>query len=213
MKENPFDLFTEYYENWFVKNAIVFETELLALQQLVPVKGEGLEVGIGTGIFAEKLGINTGVDPSEKMLAYAKRRKLNVVKARAEDLPYANNRFDYVVFITSICFVEDVEKALKEAYRVLKEKGYIIIAFIDKGSRYGKILEKRKTKSRFYSIATFYSTDEIITKVKAANFEVMTIIQTLIQQNPLKVEMPADGYGEGSFVVIKAKRQCRNEQG
>ena len=42
MKENPFDLFTEYYENWFVKNAIVFETELLALQQLVPVKGEGL---------------------------------------------------------------------------------------------------------------------------------------------------------------------------
>lgn len=50
MKENPFDLFTEYYENWFVKNAIVFETELLALQQLVPVKGEGLEVGIGAGI-------------------------------------------------------------------------------------------------------------------------------------------------------------------
>lgn len=41
----------------------------------------------------------------------------------------------------------------------------------------------------------------------------MTIIQTLIQQNPLKVETPADGYGEGSFVVIKAKRQCRNEQG
>ncbi len=206
MKENPFDLFTEAYEQWFKNNEIVFKSELLALQQLIPKIGEGVEIGIGSGIFAEKLGINTGVDLSENMLAYAKKRNLNVEKGRAENLPYTDNRFDFAVFITVICFVENIDEALKEAYRVVKKNGYLIIAFIDKDSQYGKIVEEKKLKSKFYATATFYAVDEIISKITAANFEVTDILQTLTQLNPLRIEPAIEGYGNGGFVVIKAKK-------
>ncbi len=66
------------------------------------------------------------------MLNYATQRKLTVKKGFAEDLPYPDKSFDFAVFITSICFVDNPEKAIKEAHRIIKDNGDIIIAFIDK---------------------------------------------------------------------------------
>jgi ubiquinone/menaquinone biosynthesis C-methylase UbiE len=72
MKQNPFDNLTSEYEAWFVKNKTLFQSELLALRQVVPVDKKGLEIGVGSGIFAEQLGIHYGIDPAEKMLEYAR---------------------------------------------------------------------------------------------------------------------------------------------
>ncbi len=57
------------------------------------------------------------------MLNYAKKRKLSVEKGFAENLPYPDKSFDFAAFITSICFVDNPEKALKEAHRIIKDKG------------------------------------------------------------------------------------------
>jgi hypothetical protein len=46
MKDNPFDIFTEEYENWFKENELVFQSELLALKQVIPVGKEGVEIEI-----------------------------------------------------------------------------------------------------------------------------------------------------------------------
>lgn len=48
--------------------------ELLAIRQVMPVGKKGIEIGIGSGIFAEQLDINYGVDPSGSMLDLAKKR-------------------------------------------------------------------------------------------------------------------------------------------
>ncbi len=66
MKYNPFDIYSDEYEDWFKKNEITFQSELLALKQVVPIGKKGIEIGIGSGIFAAKLNIQFGVDPSEK---------------------------------------------------------------------------------------------------------------------------------------------------
>lgn len=57
MAHNPFDSLTSEYEKWFIENGNLFQSELLALKQVIPVGKEGIEIGISSGIFAEKLGI------------------------------------------------------------------------------------------------------------------------------------------------------------
>jgi len=73
MKQNPFNTFTDEYENWFVENETLFRSELLALKQVMPTNKKGIEIGVGSGIFAEKLHITWGVDPSVKMLELVRR--------------------------------------------------------------------------------------------------------------------------------------------
>jgi ubiquinone/menaquinone biosynthesis C-methylase UbiE len=207
MKENPFDIFTEEYENWFKENELVFQSELLALKQVIPVGKEGIEIGIGSGIFAEKLDIKFGIDPSEKMLNYAAQRNLTVKKGFAENLPYPDNSFDFAAFITSLCFIDNPGKAIKEAHRIIKDKGDIIIAFIDKESSLGKSLVLEKEDSKFYRHAKFYSVSELTSMIVNNHFEITEIYQTLTEINLKIPENPMKGHGKGSFVVIKGRKK------
>lgn len=207
MKNNPFDIFTAEYEIWFKENELIFQSELLALKQVIPVGKEGIEIGIGSGIFAEKLNIKFGIDPSEKMLNYARQRKLSVEKGFAENLPFPDNSFDFAAFITSICFVDNLGIALKEAHRIIKDKGDLIIAFIDKESSLGKSLELQKEDSKFYRYAKFYSVSEMTSMIVNNHFELTEIIQTLTEMNLKIPENPMKGHGKGSFVVIKGRKK------
>src|SRR4030042_3134838 len=166
MIHNPFDIFTEEYEKWFEENENVFQSEILALRKVIPEGKKGIEIGIGSGIFAEQLGIEFGIDPSESMLELARKRNLSVINGYAENLPYSDCSFDFAAFITSICFIENPDKAINEAYRILRKDGEIIIAFIDRDSKLGQILNKEKNNSKFYGFASFYSVTEIITLIE-----------------------------------------------
>ena len=207
MKQNPFDIYTAEYEQWFSENSNLFQSELLALKKVVPAGKKGLEVGVGSGIFAEKLGVKYGIDPSEKMLYVARTRGINTVTGVAEELPYGNESFDFALYITSICFIEDPDLALKEAYRVIVPNGDLIIAIIDKNSALGIRLNERKKESKFYEPATFFSSEEIVSLMESNGFEVTETYQTLIENNSNIVEQPQEGYGKGGFVVIKGKKR------
>src|SRR3989338_4147139 len=133
-----FDEHAHEYDEWFDKHRAVFESELLALRQFVPKMGVGLEVGAGTGRFAESLGVQFGVEPATQMRAIALSRGINPLDGVAEALPFPDERFDLVLFVTTLCFVSDPIQALKEAYRVLKSGGAILVGIIDKDSALGK---------------------------------------------------------------------------
>jgi len=203
MINNPFDIHTRQYEDWFKKNDTIFQSELLALKQVIPIGNKGIEIGIGSGIFAEKLNIKYGIDPSEKMLNYARQRNLEVKKGVAENLPYSDNNFDFALFMTSICFVENTAKAIEETHRILQNNGEIIIAIIDQKSSLGQILERNKNESEFYKHATFFSVQEIIEMIELGGFVITEIYQTLTSENIKIIEQPTKGYEKGSFVVIK----------
>ena len=170
MNQNPFNIYTEEYEKWFKENENTFQSELLAIRQVVPIGKKGIEIGIDSGIFAEQLDIKFGIDPSEKMLDLARKRNLNVVNGFAENLPFPDESFDFAAFITSICFIKNPDKAIKEAYRILRKEGEIIIAFIDKHSKLGQILDREKDSSKFYSVASFCSVSEIIKMIENNEF-------------------------------------------
>ena len=45
MKQNPFNIYTDEYENWFKENELIFQSELLAVKQIIPNNKKGIEIG------------------------------------------------------------------------------------------------------------------------------------------------------------------------
>ena len=203
-----FEKNVDRYEAWFDRNRAAYESELEALRALLPKSGEGLEVGVGTGRFAAPLGVRVGVDPSSAMGKVAMEKGIEVHFGVGENLPCKDSSFDFVLLVTTICFLDDVPAALGEAYRVLTAGGYILVGFIDRESTLGKAYEKRKQDNEFYRQATFLSTDEVIPHLQQAGFRDFVFRQTIFH-NPEEMKQPdpvRPGYGEGSFVVVRAKK-------
>ena len=208
-KTKPFDEYINEYEEWFVQNSAVYSSELKAIKDISGVPENAVEIGVGSGLFAEPLGIKTGIEPSEAMREKAKERGINVVDGVAENLPWEDNSIDYVLMVTTICFVDDVKKSLSEVYRVLQNRGSFIIAFVDKNSPVGQLYQKDKEESLFYKDTTFYSTEELYGYLIEAGFSIKKTRQTVFGKinEVVEVQEPREGYGEGSFVIINAVKK------
>ncbi len=198
----PFEKYTDEYDEWFKQHRDLFEAELSAIRRFIPdTRAKGMEVGVGSAQFAQPLAITMGVEPSAQMARRAKRRGVQVCLAVAEELPFLDRVFDFVLMVTTICFVDDVQQSFQEAYRVLKPGGFFVVGFVDKESRLGREYQGKKQQSRFYKDATFFSVPEVRSYFHKTGFKALQTRQTLISSMPTKVIL--DGYGKGSFVVIK----------
>ncbi|OGW35114.1 MAG: methyltransferase type 11 [Nitrospirae bacterium GWC2_56_14] len=208
MSNSPFEQNSEQYDAWFEKHPFAYQSELEAIRMLLPDPGRGLEIGVGSGLFAAPLGIGIGVEPSIAMAERAKQRGITVVKGVAEALPFQDHEFDTVLMVTMVCFLDDIDLAFQEAFRVLKPGGAFIIGFVDRNSVIGKAYEQRKNESLFYKDATFYSVDDLLAHLKQAGFSMFSFSQTLFSPiNEMREpDLVKKGYGEGSFVVIKAEK-------
>lgn len=197
-----YDQFANEYDNWFEKHLNLYKSELLAIKQAIPKNKTGIEIGVGTGRFAEPLGIKYGVEPSASMAALAKQRGINVFNGIAEKLPLENQSYDFATMITTVCFLNDIPKAFSEVHRILKPKGTFIIGLIDRSSELGKKYEQQKVSNKFYKDAHFHSTQEITRLLADSGFGDFSYWQTIIQPEGNKIEQPQEGFGKGSFVVI-----------
>lgn len=207
-KAAPFEEHTERYEGWFEDNEDAYQSELNALRRLVPAAGDGIEIGVGSARFAAPLGMQVGVDPSGEMLGYARTRGVEVVKGVAESLPFKDETFDTALIVTTICFVDDIPQTLAEADRVLDPDGALVIGYIDKDSPVGKRYQETKEQNPFYREAVFVSTEELVDALEAAGFTDFEFVQTIYHWLD-EIDGPepiAEGYGDGSFVGIKATR-------
>lgn len=204
----PFEKYSKKYEDWFEKNKFVYESEIQAIKELFPKVKKSIEIGVGSGKFAIPLGIKTGVDPSPRMRKIAEQKGIKVINAVAEELPFENFQFEVVLMVTTICFVDNLNLAFREAYRILKLGGYLIIGFVDKDSHLGKLYQQNKKKNVFYKIATFYSVKEVVYNLNKVGFKEFNFKQTIFHSlNEIKnVEPVKENYGQGSFVVIRARK-------
>lgn len=207
-KAAPFEEHTERYEGWFKEHEDAYQSELKALRRLLPAPGYGIEIGVGSARFAAPLGMEVGIDPAGKMLGYARKRGIDAVKGVAEYLPFKDGTFDTALIVTTICFVDDIPKTLAEANRVLTADGTLVIGYIDKNSPVGRIYQEKKKANPFYREAVFVSTEELVEELETAGFTDFEFVQTIYHwldeiEGPEPIE---EGYGDGSFVGIKATR-------
>lgn len=95
-----------------------------------------LDVGCGTGFLIELLQNRKdaqyyGLDLSPEMIKVAKSKfseSVNLVEGSADNLPYPDNTFDIVCCVQSFHHYPYPEKAMEEAYRVLKSDGLYILS-------------------------------------------------------------------------------------
>jgi ubiquinone/menaquinone biosynthesis C-methylase UbiE len=208
-KIDIFDKYAEEYDKWFDHYLSAYQSELHAVEMLLPHGGRGIEIGVGTGRFSVPFGITIGVEPSGAMAEIARSRGITVYDSKAEKLPFDDNTFDFALMVTTICFLEDPLQALKEIRRILRLSGVIIIGMLDKDSPLGRQYEANKNDSKFFRYAEFYSVKQALEWLKISRYNNVRILQTIFRkpEEITALEPVKEGYGEGLFVVISAQKE------
>lgn len=208
MKIAPYESHADDYDDWFSRNRFAFRSELEAVRKLLPRGGLGVEIGVGTGRFAADLGVSVGVEPSRAMRRIARTRGIQTVGGRAESLPFGDGRFDYALMVTVLCFFDDPAAALREAHRVLKPAGSLVLAFIDRATPLGRKYDESKAETVYYREATFYSAREVAAMLRRAGFRELSFVQTIFEAPgaPGGVDPVREGHGEGCFAVVRADK-------
>jgi ubiquinone/menaquinone biosynthesis C-methylase UbiE len=98
--------------------------------------------------------MGTGIEPSAAMRELARERGLDAVGGVAEQPPYPDDSFDTLLMVTTICFVDDIPLSLREARRVLRPGGHIVIGFVDRESPLGRDYLAHQAENVFYREAT-----------------------------------------------------------
>lgn len=204
--ENAFNLCAKEYDEWFVENQAVYLTELKALKKVIPTAEKGLEIGVGTGRFALPFDIYVGIDPSQEMLSIAEKRGIKAILGKGESLPFRDEEFDYALVVTTLCFAQNPKQVIKEARRVIKKGGKLVIGMIDRNSPLGGLYEKKD--SLFYKVAKFFSVAGVMKLLERNGFGDFLTYQTIFRypSEVRQMEKVKEGYGEGSFVVISGDR-------
>jgi ubiquinone/menaquinone biosynthesis C-methylase UbiE len=132
--------------------------KMLYLPLLKEINGKFLDVGCGLGGFLEMYGSGYGIDPNKNCVDFCRRKGLKCFKGSIYKIPFKSDTFDTVSCIHVLEHLDKPEKAIKEARRVLKTKGKLIIV-VPIGSGFPKDPTHRKfwTEKLIRNLLTKYN--------------------------------------------------------
>jgi SAM-dependent methyltransferase len=211
---SPFDNLALEYDAWFDREgSLIFSIEVQAFKELLPsLPKPWLEIGVGSGRFAQALGVGTGIDPSIKLVDMARRRGVTAFLGRGEQELFDEESFGTVFLIVTICFLKSPLEVLKEASRILMPGGELVLGLVLKESPWGQFYQQKKEEGhRFYKYATFYSYDEVVRLIVQAGFVTENIVSTLFQKpgEVHRTEGSREGYSPsaGFTIIVTGKRE------
>lgn len=172
-----------------------------------------LDVACGTGDIALKLkelakkrnktaNFVTACDINEEMLQIAKNKAIDknildgidFICADAENLPFAENSFDYYTIVFGIRNVANIPKALKEAYRVLKPMGkFLCLEF----SKIEPIILKKIYD--FYALNIIPKIGQIVASNKDAYQYLSESIELFPEQETFKIMIKDAGFNKVNY--------------
>lgn len=215
---SPFDKLASEYDAWFDnEGSLIFSIETQAFKSLLPsLPRPWLEIGVGSGRFAQALGIGTGIDPSVKLIEIARSRGINAFRGGGEQELFDAESFGAVFLIVTLCFLDSPLGVLKQARRILVPDGKLVLGLVLKDSPWGRFYQIKKEQGhRFYKFATFYTYDEIQKLLEQAGFSVEKVVSTLFQRPGTveHVEDPAEGsFPDAGFTIIVAGKTRRGHK-
>ncbi len=194
---------------------MLFASEVLCLQQLSSeLPRLWLEIGVGTGQFAGALGVDIGVDPASSVLQYAKWRGIQALRAQGQALPFEDREFGAVFVIMTLCFAEDAGGLLREAVRVTRVEGGIVLGIVPAGSPWGKsYAAKGRAGHMFYSEARFFTLEEVRNLAEDVGLRFDRSVSTLFgspDEGTFEIERPRQGEARSAgFVAMLFRPRSR----
>lgn len=208
-----FDDLAAEYDAWFEgEGRLIFTSEVRGFRQLLPALPKPwLEIGVGSGRFAQALGIERGLDPSSELAQMARGRGITVSLGRGEQQLFDRAAFGTVFLIVTLCFVDSPLDVLKQTNRILRPDGKLVLGLVLKESPWGEFYRQKKEQGhRFYRYATFYNYRDVERLLARAGFMIEKITSTLFQQpgNVREMEESKQGYyPDAGFTVITAGKK------
>lgn len=103
--------------------------------------GTVLEIGCAKGYLVDLLGQDgyfaIGGDISRTALSFAKKK--HVVRFDGEIMPFKNSSFDSVIAVQTLEHLPNPADCIKEIYRIMKDKGFLLVVTPEKNSPLAKL--------------------------------------------------------------------------
>ncbi|MBI5683355.1 MAG: class I SAM-dependent methyltransferase [Deltaproteobacteria bacterium] len=172
------------YDAWYQTHlgSLCDKLEKDAIFSLFKPKGLVLDIGCGTGNYTYEVqkrgGKAVGMDTDFDMVLFAKNKatikgvKPLFIVGNAQALPFKDNLFDGILEVTALCFIRHPETVIKEAHRVLKSDGTIVIGELNRLS-YWAFLRRAKGwfKETVYKHARFFSISTLTEMLHETGFK------------------------------------------
>jgi ubiquinone/menaquinone biosynthesis C-methylase UbiE len=215
MPYQVFDSRAAEYDAWYDSEAgkAIFAMEVDCLKSLLyHYPRPYLEVGVGSGRFAQAFEIEHGVEPAPALARMATTRGVKVNKATGEKLPFPDKMFGGILMVCTFCFLDNPQKALREAWRVLQFKGGLVLGVILRGSPWEEYYSYKGKKGHpIYGKAKFFSEGEVEDMLHTCGFEVLACRSALFQppgQNLYQIESSIPGCQKSAgFVAISSNKR------
>jgi len=161
---------------------------------LADATGSVLEIGGGTGanllLYGPAVESLTVTEPEQPMLRRLDRKVreqaplTKVLRARAEELPFADDSFDTVVSTLVLCGVDDQEQSLREVHRVLRPGGkFLFIEHVRSDEpKVARMQDRMNGVNRF--VVRCDCNRATLDTIEAEGFEVTTLERTELPKAP-----------------------------
>lgn len=181
-----------------------------------------LEIGVGSGRLTnhivKKISPSakiTALDINPNMIDVAKQKvkavNVEFVVGDAQNLPFPDNTFDFVICQFGFMFLPDKQKGFNEAWRVLKPGGQFVFVTWDKAENnitlhisQQTILQLLKTPPPPYfgkAYSAMNDPDQLLSYAKVAGFENATIEKITLKGNCPSAMDAAIGFVEGNSII------------
>lgn len=194
MNQDNSDQKNDDLPGWAVNPPFVVRSAIAAIKAMLPVgPHNGVDITSRTDLFSKWLGIPrcppSRVTPGEKCCYIT--------------LPFENGTLDYL--LVTYCENDDgtYHGIFNEAFRALRDNGVFVVAFLDAKSPAGKkYILNQCSPSQF-------DAEKIMLDLTHAGFRHFEFTQTLFSPpgEVNHIQTPRTGYGEGSFVVVQARKK------
>lgn len=222
----PFEVFSlvaDRYDEWYRRHRVTAMNEARLVEEaLRGLPRPWVEVGVGTGFFAQRLGIDLGVDPSPEMLRVARRRGVEAVQALGEALPLRASSIGAAVLVVTLCFLDDPLPVLREAARAARPGGGLVACIVPRLSPWGIFYQERGSGGHpLYRVARFYTVEELLGLLPHAGLEAERILVSIsygpleppVPEEPREPLSPLDAERYGFACIAARKPGPRGEKG